>query len=424
MALDDDKTGAHGPEPAHENASGGCNCPACNPRPTTPEDEAAINEDPGMRSLSRALGVSFHLLKLVLLLLLGFLFLDCFTYVKQGNVGLVKRFGKYLSDGEKAKQFKPGQLVFVWPSPIEEFDEVPLSQQRLSLDREFWPLPRAGQNPDDPDALGENAALDPAADGYNLTGDLNILHSKWNVEYRVDAERPELYRLAVADALKPGVQATPGAELKAADRLAPEDILRSLATAAVMKCMAGMAVDDILYDKQKELVDRITAALEAELDGPKGEPLYGIRLVRVTVTNQPPTPPGSARAAFSAVTGARNEKSKIEAAAQGEYNEIVRQAKGEADAVVKQAQTYRAEVVSRAKGDAGRVSDLLAKFPDDPAGLRVYLQQYRYQRLKNILAAGETYYLRRGQNWFIVGEANDSLFGNADQKKDGKETKK
>jgi len=72
-------------------------------------------------------------------------------------------------------------------------------------------------------------------------------------------------------------------------------------------------------------------------------------------------------------------------------------------------------------GDARRLQDIQAKFPNDPRGLRLYLGQYRYDTLKEILAGTTLFVLREGQNWFILGtEAADLL----NREAEGKEKEK
>ncbi len=401
----------------HDHAPGSFKCPACSPTEHTAEDERAIQEDPATRSLSKALTTSFGLLKFMMLAMVVIFLVSNVTFVKQGKIGLIKRFGAYLRDENgRVIRYGPNQLVFVWPMPIETFEEVSMQTQTLTLNRPFWPKRKDMKAALNPDAKIVPVAdsLDPARDRYNLTGDMNILHSRWRVRYRV--VDPVKYRLAVAQVPKPAVEGAADANSAegSSGLLAPADVLREIVIASIMRNMAGMAVDNILYRDAQSLFYRINTDVNRQLLDRSGEPFLGIRVD--AVTNDGIFPPGKTQSAFDGVIGARSEQKKLESEAMAEAEKILKTAHSQANKILADASAYKTDVVSRAKGDARRLSDILAKFPGDPGGLHLYLQQYRYDMLKDILGKTTFYVLRRGQNWFILGGDNPQLFDDNQEK--------
>ncbi len=357
-----------------------CGCPACNPRPLTAEDEAAIAADPAARSLEKAVATSFGLLKLVMLALLGMLVLESFQFVEQGKVGLVRRFGAYLRDDRgEVRLFKPGTLFFLWPAPLEVLEKIPAGQElELTLDQEFWPTVTKQQEAD-PNApeLPPVPRLEPGKDGYGLSGDLNLAHSRWVIKYQVSD--PERYKLTAEN---------------------PETLLRATATAVIFKCLAGYAVDDALVHRSQELFALIDKSVRAAVLDEQGRPQWGLEVTRVI--NVKLLPPGNTQRAFNAVTQAGSERKEKVDKAHAEAARILAEAEAQANTVRNDSRAYALRLTRRAGADAQAMQDLLAKYPNDPVGLNVYLEQYRQDVLTEVLAGTKRYILRPGQTWFMT----------------------
>ncbi|MCX7934848.1 MAG: SPFH domain-containing protein, partial [Planctomycetota bacterium] len=343
-------------------------------------DAAAIAEDLAARSLAHALALGFGILKLAMVALAALFAIDRFTYIDQSEIGLVRRFGEYLRDERGAvRQYRAGEVVFLWPSPIEELDRIPLislDKQRLLLEQEFWPKieMKTDAAKEEGPAAPARERLDPAKDGYNLTGDLNILHSRWVIQYRV---------------------ADPVRYLTSAVK--PEEILRRIACSAVTRCLAGMPVDKALVPDEANLRNqRILEAIQAELRDPQSptEWRWGIEATEVSALGAGVVPPGKVKADFDAVNGALSEKQSRIAQAQAEAKKIVENARKEANAIKQEALVYRKRVVEKARADADVLRALLAKFPNDPAGLQVALEQYRLALVREVLAKAHVRVIR------------------------------
>ncbi len=118
--------------------------------------------------------------------------------VEPGDVGLVRRFGRWVHDKGVIQINRPG-LLFAWPAPIDEVVRLPL-QQEIAIniaafhDERPEPAPPSiegdaeSSSPDD-DAPGNEPSDDensqPLPVRYVLTGDRNILQLKAIAKFRI-----------------------------------------------------------------------------------------------------------------------------------------------------------------------------------------------------------------------------------------------
>lgn len=365
---------------SHDGHGDGCACNQfLNPDPMTDEERAAIENDPAAGSLARALKGSFFFLKLGMLVLLLFFGLDRFRSVNDGEVMVIKRFGAYLSDENGIKIFEPGRYHFVWPYPIEEPKVLRLSEEKqLDLGGRFWPR-ISGDAAINPDTIvGAAEELDADLDGYNITGDLNILHTRWKVKYRINSYRD--YLLTSAN---------------------PLEEFKGICEDAIVRSFAGTSVDQAYYGDRQTLFDRIGERINARLSQGR----LGVELV--SLINVSLLPPGKTQEAFDRLTSSLSERKKLIDKARTEANTALKEGETEAQRTRNAALEYKVATVARAQADASRIRDLLARFPGDPQGLELFLHQYRYDRLREALAKSRVYVLREGNNifWTTPGTA-------------------
>lgn len=366
--------GHHG----HDHDHSGCACQAhVDASPLTAEEQAAIAGDPAAGSLAKALKGGFFFLKAAMLVLAVFFVLDRFRSVNEGEVLVVERFGAFLTDGRgDIRVFEPGRMYFFWPEPIDKTIVLRTAEVKtLELGAPFWPRVSA-EEALDKETLPQKEELDPLLDGYNLTGDLNILHTRWKIQYRIANYRDYLL---------------------ASRKNAPEKLLAAVVRAAVIRNFAGVSVDDAYHDSGRR------SALFARIDEEIRTRLAGMRLgveLDGGIANQQILPPGSAQTAFIKVNNSQTERKKEIDEALKKASAIRQQAETEALVLRNEALQYRTAVTARAQADAARVREIAARFVDDPQGLRIYLDQYRYERLREALAAARLYFLRDGNNIF------------------------
>jgi regulator of protease activity HflC (stomatin/prohibitin superfamily) len=208
-----------------------------------PAEEEAIDThlapetvDPAERALAEALRLSFGILKIVMVLLvIAYAASGLFT-VGSNEVALRLRFGNYVGASED-RVLERG-TYFAAPFPIEQVITIDTRPQTLSLDREFWYATGSGEDAKTRAEIlrAGGGPLDPVRDGSLLTGDMNIVHARWSVTYRV--KDPVAYLTNVGD------------------RALARELVRCTVQQAIVHTMARLPADDVL----KGTIDRGVAA--------------------------------------------------------------------------------------------------------------------------------------------------------------------
>lgn len=347
------------------------------PQAQTTSERAALSGDVASQALNEALRVSFRLLKLAMLLVaLLFLGSGIFT-VKQHERAFVLRFGRVVTHtdpatGEPTAILGPG-LHFAWPFLIDEVVRFPVQRELDLAVATFWraELP-AGRDKTPPQTLAPEAA------GYNLTGDANIMHSRWIVNYTVKDPVKFCEHLADPSEL---ASTDPGTVIRR--------LLTHLAESAIIRTMARYGVDDAYRGQRAKLRSDVERAVVAQLRAAETD--FGIQINKVIL--EVITPPVQTRHAFDDVTKAGEESLKAEKAALGYAAKRVTEAQGNADRLRSDAQAYKTQVVTEAQADANYMKELLKQYPNDRRALSHFLRQRLIEVLQEVLARAEEVYI-------------------------------
>lgn len=305
-----------------------------------PDDDVLAQAlDPADRALAEALRLSFGILKVVMLALtVAYAFSGLFS-VGSNEVALRLRFGRYVGTPEE-RVLERGTYLAA-PFPIEQVITIDTRPQSLTLDREFWYRADSGGRGRTQAELrrSRSGPLDPLADGSLLTGDLNIVHARWSVTYRV--QDPVAYVTNVGDAVL------------------ARDLVGCTVQQAIVHTMARLAADEVL----KGTFDRGAAASLAQerLD----QMATGLMIDALTLDEI--VAPASAADSFDAVTTAETDRSRRIVAAEQERARILGETAGEASGALLQlidaleqsreaGQESQAEAIAR---DIDRSLDIL-----------------------------------------------------------------
>jgi membrane protease subunit HflK len=371
--------------------------------------------DAAGKSLSEALGISFVILKVIMVVLVAAFLASGFKTVGSNERAIVLHFGKIQGEGEKML-VEPG-LTWIWPYPIGEIVKIPV-ESRVSLPIDsFWYYERpedvlAGQRrpvrPDQP--------LDPKSDGYCLTrneqttestslpagarrastaadgSDYNIVHTKWQITYQI-SDPVRFFRNVYVRDITPGdvyfsvITGDQGVK----------PLLENLFEDAVVSSMVHYTIDDAISSK-----DTIPAHIQQVLQDKLDKIQSGIRLVGVQLLRSEPPP--QVRDAFEASTKAsqRSQTTITEArtyaenaisqaagpvaddlfktlrdpnVSQQDKEFIWSQLAGTAQQRIAEARAYRTKVVETAKANADYLERLLPEFRKSPQLVlqRIYL---------------------------------------------------
>ena len=311
------------------------------------------------RSLLEALRLSFNILKLVMALVLVLFLTSGIFIVEQQEAGIIFRFGNLVG-----RVLKPG-LHWAWPFPIDEHITIPTARVQ-TMEISFMPAEGIGR---EEGRVRVSEKLRPGLDRYCLTGDANIIQSRWLIRYRIS--EPLTY--------------VTGAE-------EPEELLRVFAENAVLRETSRFGVDKALRTNVTELRRRVRRDIEAGLETTEtGLAIEGVDIKEVL-------PPAQVRDAFDSVIRAEQERSQEINEASGFGNRIVNEAKGEAARIISEAETYKTRIISEAKADSKYLERLLREYPDKPEMLAIYLNQLYEEVMGEVLSGvEERFIIRKGK---------------------------
>jgi membrane protease subunit HflK len=271
---------------------------------------------------------------------------------------VVLAFGRLSGETQESRVRGPG-LHFAFPAPFEEVVKFPVRRVREVVINTFAP-PADDSQPDgkkdekekksdreknapsnDLPDIAAIRGLDPAAEGYLLSADMNIVRASMTVRWKV-RDLPK-YLFGHREA---------------------ERVLREQVESAAIAVIGGTGIDDILTDSRETVRAKIAERAQASLDRLN----TGIEIVSLEIPLL--APPAFLAEAFNEVNAAKIEAKGLADEANAYRSQNLPAAAAEANRVVKAAEQYRAERLARAKGEARRFESLLARYRADPAVFR------------------------------------------------------
>ncbi|MBN2103266.1 FtsH protease activity modulator HflK [bacterium] len=259
------------------------------------------------------------------------LLFSAFYTVGADEVGVIKRFGKYMRTTD------PG-LHSKIPFSVETVKKVKV--QRVFKEEFGFRTKQAGIN-------SQYSKQDFTGESLMLTGDLNSAVVDWIVQYRV--KDPVKYLFHVRNVV---------------------ETLRDASESVMREVVGDHSVDEVIVLSRQDIELLAQQATQNLLD----EFETGIDIV--TIKLQDVNPPKSVQPAFNEVNEARQEKERIINEALEAYNKVIPQAKGQAEQTIRQAEGYSVNRVNRAKGDAENFLAVWAEYnkAKDVTRRRLYLE--------------------------------------------------
>lgn len=249
------------------------------------------------------------------------------TFVGPNETGLVFRFGKL-----NGWPCPPG-LLLAFPAPVDEVIKVPVKTiQEATLD--LWSAPsRPGQ-----------ARLDPVAQPYSLTGDVNIVRARFILRYQISD--PVQYVLSCRDC---------------------NAMRDAIVFQAASHVLAGMTVDDALTIQKLALAREALRRAQAEVDR------LGLGLHLLALDIKELTPPAAVVPAFQGVVTARLQARTMVEQANAYAATEIPAANEQAYRVQQEADAYAQQVVAQAQGESASFLDQLKEYKASPALVRARL---------------------------------------------------
>jgi membrane protease subunit HflK len=316
------------------------------PQPGLPPETPV---DAGSLALTEALRSSFAIVKFVMVLLLLVFLASGFFTVGPQERAIVLRFGKPVGEGAEAL-LAPG-LHWSFPYPIDEHIEVSIAGlQRINSTVGWYAMtPEQALAGIEPMA---GATLNPIVDGYALTADANIIHSRATLTYRIND--PIRYVFSFVNASNAVQSALDNALLYAASRFKVDDILT--------RDIAGF---------QDAVRRHATQLVESQR--------LGIVVEQCAVHSSPPR---QLKEAFANVLRAEVMRSKVLNEARSHENQVTNRAGADAKSLINLAQSDRARLVSDMSAQAERFQEILPQYQNHPA---LFAQQRLTETLGRVL---------------------------------------
>jgi membrane protease subunit HflK len=270
-----------------------------------------------------------------------------FYTVDADSEGVLLRFGKYVKTTEPGLHAK-----FFWP--IEEVHVVPV-QRIQSLEFGFATI-TPGRVTYYAQTTEEHGAV-----ARMLTGDLNLAHVEWVVQYRIKDAYNYLFKIGG----------------NADSAVAIDDTIRSVSEAVMRKLVGDASVDEVITIGR----DQIASDAKVEIQEMLNKFDTGVEVV--TVKLQSATPPEAVKDAFDEVNRAKQNKEQVINEARGERNRQIPAARGKRDQAISEAQGYRERKV---KATTGRVNAFLAQLAEYEKAPQVTRTRLYLEAMEKILS--------------------------------------
>ena len=281
-----------------------------------------------------------HIVALVVLILVIWLLASTFYSVQADSEGVVLRLGKY------SRTTQPG-LHAKLPWPLETVHLVPV-QRIQSLEFGFTTV--------SPGRITRYATMTKEHENIArmLTGDLNLAHVEWIVQYRIKEAFKYLFKI--------------GGDSKAA--IAINEIIRNVSESVMRKLIGDASIDEAIT------IGRDQIAGDAKLEIQKMLNSFDAGIEIVTVKLQSATPPEAVKDAFDEVNRARQKKEQVINKARGERNRQIPAARGKRDQIISEAEGYHSLVVQTTTGQVQAFEAQLKEFQNAPeiTRIRLYIQ--------------------------------------------------
>jgi modulator of FtsH protease HflK len=328
------------------------------PANTSPETPV----DAGSQALSEALRSSFGIIKVVMVLLvLVFLGSGMFK-VGPGERAIKLRMGRVVGQGQQAL-LEPG-LHWSLPYPLEEFVKVSVTGIKKATSTVGW----YATTPEQELAGNEpmpGPTLNPAVDGYVLTADDNIVHSRVTLTYHISdpvrfvfnfVNASNAVQSALDNALLYGAAHFKVDDMLTSDVFGFQDVVRRRVTALVQKQDLGITVEQCVVEKT--------------------------------------VPPRQLKEAFASVLRAGQSQQKLLNEARGYENQATNRAAADADTRINIAKGDSARLVAEISGRADEFQKLLPRFRENPM---LFVQKLRTERLGRVFTnAQDKIYVAEG----------------------------
>ncbi len=312
------------------------------------------------QSLRDALKISFRILQIAMAIVVTSFLCSGIYVVDQHESAMVLRFGKVV--GTPADRIKKSGLHWAWPYPIDKIIKLPTGRVQSLAISDFQYFEEESSDKHNHASHKHNPeSLKPGVDGYIICGDVNIVHAKWILRYKI--VDPYYYYLNIQD---------------------EKSLLRIIFDNAVISTANSLDVDTVLRKGIEEFRRKIENKTEAFLRKVD----CGIELQRIDIEKV--APPRQTAKAFEDVIQAEQEHSQKINEAKSFAARLRNEAQGNASKILSQAETYKINTIEETKADSQYIDAIIDEFENNPD---MFIFLAHQQVIKDVLDNVESKYI-------------------------------
>lgn len=304
---------------------------------TNPPNNSEEEVSEGAAALVKTTRLMILILRMTIAVLVVIYVLSGFFYVSPSESAFVLRFGKIVGD-PTPEVIEPGTWHWAWPKPAGRVVRIPKSTQHLETDYFFFNDDYLGGPQNRPRLTEAPGTLVTGTDGYLVTGNTNILHCKWGVEYVIDD--PIAYYSTHLD---------------------PESAIRRALESAVLKRAARTPIERTLYAEAQDFATDVETDARAAIHALGA----GVKVKKITYVDK--TPPRTAVLAFQGVQKAKLQKSGAISRAKEYKSTTAQQAIGIASQITAKAGSDRTRLIAEVNAEANYFTQLLEQYREQPS---------------------------------------------------------
>jgi membrane protease subunit HflK len=315
--------------------------------------------DSGSQALAEALRSSFAIVRVVMVLLVAVFLGSGFFTVGPQEKALILRFGQ--PRGEGGKELLGAGLHWSFPYPIDEVVKVPIAEILTLRSTVGWyaTTPEQELAGTEPPA---GPSLNPGVDGYALTADGNIVHTRATLRYRIEDPVRCVFGFAGDTNRAYSLSGVSNAVLNALNN-------------ALLRAAAQFKVDEILTSDRIGFQDAVCRRFVERAAAQN----LGVVVDLCTVESKAPR---QLSKAFDDVVTAGQKRSTALNEAKSYENKVLSTAESEATAIVNTAEAQRWRYVGDLAAEAERFAGLLPNYRRNP---ELFLQQRLVETMGRVL---------------------------------------
>jgi len=257
-----------------------------------------------------------------------------FFQVGPSEKAVILRFGRPVGEGQKA--LLSAGLHWSLPYPIDEVVKIPIAARQTVTSNNGWYFTTPEQELSG-EEMPAGPSLNPAVDGYIITADRNIVHSRATLSYHI------------ADPIR-----------YVFDFAAASNAVQNVADNALLYTAAHYNVDDVLTRDVKGFQD----AVKQRADDLAEQEKLGIVIDQCEVQSRAPR---QLQSIFDQVGIASENRNKALLEAHSHENKVLSEASAQASSITNRAESARVSYVESINADAKAFSELLPQYEKNPA---------------------------------------------------------